>query len=65
MELTPGGNAPIPSSPLTIRVQAGADLDVSAFRLYANGKVQDGVDMVFYGQPSSTDGAIKLAEQGR
>ncbi|WP_429051312.1 TerD family protein [Aeromonas veronii] len=64
MELTPGGNAPIPSRPLTIRVQAGADLDVSAFRLYANGKVQDGVDMVFYGQPSSTDGAIKLAEQG-
>ena len=49
MELIQGGNAPVPTQPLIVRVLSGADVDVSAFRLYANGKVQDGVDMIFYG----------------
>lgn len=61
MELIQGGNAPVPTQPLIVRVLSGADVDVSAFRLYANGKVQDGVDMIFYGQPRSDDGAIVLA----
>lgn len=60
MDLIQGGNAPVPTSPLTVRVIAGGDVDVSAFRLYENSKVQDGVDMVFYGQPRSDDGAICL-----
>ncbi|SUJ08710.1 TerD family protein [Shewanella morhuae] len=60
MDLIQGGNAPVPTLPLTVRVISGVDVDVSAFRLYENNKVQDGVDMVFYGQPRSDDGAITL-----
>lgn len=65
MNLTPGGNAPVPTQPLIVRVLSGAAVDVSAFRLYASGKVQDGgVDMVFYGQPCTNDGTVVLAGEG-
>ncbi|MGL5334634.1 MAG: TerD family protein [Enterovibrio sp.] len=60
MDLIQGGNAPVPTQQLLVRVIAGGDVDVSAFRLYENNKVQDGVDMVFYGQPHSDDGSIRL-----
>lgn len=59
MNLIPGGNAPIPTQPLTVRVISGNDVDISAFRLYENNKVKDGgIDMVFYGQPRIDDGSI-------
>ncbi len=61
MELIAGGNAPVPTTTLTVRVLSGGDVDVAAFRLYTNGKVQNDVDMVFYGQPRSDDGAITLS----
>ncbi|MFG1172599.1 TerD family protein [Erwiniaceae bacterium CAU 1747] len=64
MNMTPGGNAPVPLQTLTIRVLSGASVDASAFRLFENGKVQGDADMVFYGQPQNNDGTISLNNQG-
>ncbi|CDL86844.1 TerD family protein [Xenorhabdus cabanillasii] len=61
MNLTPGGNVSVSKQALTIRVLSGSSVDVSAFRLYANGKVQGDPDMVFYGQPSNDDNTIRLS----
>ncbi|MEX0446398.1 TerD family protein [Xenorhabdus sp. SGI246] len=61
MNLTPGGNASVSNQALTIRVLSGSSVDVSAFRLYANGKVQGDPDMVFYGQPNNDDNTIRLS----
>ncbi|PHM36984.1 TerD family protein [Xenorhabdus innexi] len=61
MNLTPGGNAPVSDQMLTIRVLSGSAVDVSAFRLYSDGKVQGDADMVFYGQPDSDDNTIRLS----
>ena len=69
--LAPGANAPVNQGPLTITISyapvAGADLDVSAFLLGANGKVRGDADMCFYGQTSVANGAVSLsiAEAGR
>ncbi|OTA16847.1 tellurium resistance protein TerA [Xenorhabdus vietnamensis] len=60
MNLTPGGNAPVSNQTLTVRVLSGSDIDVSAFRLYADGKVKGDPDMVFYGQPVNNDNTIRL-----
>ncbi|WP_025473067.1 TerD family protein, partial [Yersinia pestis] len=64
MNLMPGGNAPVASQTLTVRVLSGASVDVSAFRLYASGKVRGDTDMVFYGQPVTDDSTIRLSGQG-
>ncbi|KAA8999999.1 tellurium resistance protein TerA [Affinibrenneria salicis] len=61
MDLTQGGNAPVPNQTLTVRVLSGAAVDVSAFRLFANGKVQGDADMVFYGQPQNDDRSLILS----
>ncbi|PHM47534.1 TerD family protein [Xenorhabdus miraniensis] len=61
MNLTPGGNAPVANQTLTVRVLSGSAVDVSAFRLYADGKVKGDPDMVFYGQPVNNDNSIRLA----
>ncbi|HHP6172722.1 TPA: TerD family protein, partial [Escherichia coli] len=37
----------------------------SAFRLYADGKVQGDADMVFYGQPRNDDGTVSLVSEGQ
>ena len=69
--LAPGANASVNQDPLTVTVSytpiAGADLDVSAFLLGANGKVRGDADMCFYGQTSVGNGAVSLtvAEVGR
>ncbi|MBE8596237.1 TerD family protein [Xenorhabdus sp. BG5] len=60
MNLTPGGNASVPNQTLTVRVLSGSAVDVSAFRLYAEGKVKGDPDMVFYGQPVNDDNTIRL-----
>ncbi|WP_313161588.1 TerD family protein [Kosakonia cowanii] len=65
MNLTPGGNAPVPAQELRVRVTSGGAVDASAFRLYASGKVQGDADMVFYGQPRNDDGSISLASEGQ
>ena len=57
--LVKGGNAPLPTARHTIRVDAkGAD--VSAYLLGATGRVRGDDDMVFYNQPASSDGAVRL-----
>jgi len=65
MELSAGGNTPVPATRLQIRVSTGKSADVSAFRLYANGKVQGDSDMVFYGQTRTDDGTISMTTEGQ
>jgi tellurite resistance protein TerA len=64
MNLTPGGNAPVPSEELRVRILSGGAVDASAFRLFANGKVQGDADMVFYGQPRNDDATISMVSEG-
>lgn len=64
MTMTPGGNAPIPSQVLTVRVLSGVAVDASSFRLYGSGKVHGDADMVFYGQPVNDDASVKLSGAG-
>lgn len=65
MNLTPGGNAPVPSQELRVRVHSGGPVDASAFRLYADGKVQGDADMVFYGQLRNDDSTVILVSEGQ
>lgn len=58
--LVPGQNCPVPTSPLTVHVRAGAAADFSAFRLFADGKTRRDEDFVFYGQKRNDDGTISL-----
>lgn len=64
MNLTPGGNAPIPNQSLVVRISAGNPVDISSFRLYENGKVRGDNDMVFYGQRENDDQTIRLSSSG-
>lgn len=64
MNLMPGGNAPVPSDELRVRILSGGPVDASAFRLFANGKVQGDDDMVFYGQPRNEDATVSLVSEG-
>lgn len=64
-ELTAGGNCPLPTAELAIRISAGGEADISAFRLYADGKVRGDEDMIFYGQTQCADGSVRLVSQGR
>lgn len=65
MMLTPGGNVPVPSQTLCVRITAGGPVDASAFRLFADGKVRGDADMVFYGQPRNDDDSISLVNEGQ
>jgi tellurite resistance protein TerA len=64
MNLTTGGNSPVPIGELVVRVQTGVEADISAYRLGANGKVSCDSDMIFYGQRSCSDSAINLTSKG-
>ena len=64
MNLTPGGNAPVPNQSLVVRVSSGVPADISAFRLYDNGKVRGDTDMVFYGQRENDDSTVRLSASG-
>lgn len=57
--LTKGGNAALPSAAVTIRL-AATGADVSAYLLGADGRVRSDGDMIFFNQPSSSDGSIRL-----
>ncbi|WNZ06860.1 CAP domain-containing protein [Streptomyces sp. 11x1] len=50
-ELVPGGNTPLPTGPLTIRVPG--PFDVSALVTDDTGKVRGDADFVFYNQPTA------------
>ena len=58
--LTPGANLPLTArSPLlTVSQPAGANADISAFVLYAGGKVRGDDDMCFFNQTSVAGGAV-------
>ena len=64
--IAPGGNAALPSTAPTLRVAlpAGAAIDVSAFVLYAGGKVRGDDDMCFFNQPSVAGGAVTFTPAG-
>lgn len=64
INLVSGANTSIPSGLLTIRILSGHPADISAYRLYENGKVKGDEDMIFYGQKSTSDGSVKLVEEG-
>ncbi|MBL6217686.1 TerD family protein, partial [Klebsiella oxytoca] len=64
MNLTPGGNAPVPAQELRVRILSGGPVDASAFRLFAAGKVQGDADMVFYGQPRNDDSTVSYHPEG-
>ena len=63
--LTPGGNAPLDAQDITIHIDSGADIDVAAYRLAANGKVRGDGDMIFYGQQQSDDGSVRRSGNDR
>lgn len=62
--LTAGANAPIPKGIVSATINyapiAGADIDISAFALFADGKVRGDGDMCFYGQPAIHRSAIQI-----
>ncbi|UFH50801.1 TerD family protein [Pseudomonas sp. KNUC1026] len=64
--LLPGGNASVASERVQVQIAyspiPGADIDVSAFVLAADGKVRSDADMCFYGQPQVLCGAVRLAQ---
>lgn len=66
INLVPGGNAGVATQTHRVEVTyaplAGADIDVSAFLLGAEGKVRGDGDMCFFGQKSLLKGAVQLTE---
>lgn len=63
MNLTAGGNAPVPAQELWVRITSAGQVAASAFRLYGDGKVQGDADMVFYGQPRNDDNTVSLVSE--
>ncbi|MCY7343199.1 MAG: TerD family protein [Pseudonocardia sp.] len=51
--LPKGANAPLPSGPVAVRVQASSPVDISALLVAASGKVRADTDFVFYNQPEA------------
>lgn len=64
MNMTAGGNAPVPSQQLTVRVLSGIAVDASAYRLFEGAKVNGDADMVFYGQTQNDDRTLILNVEG-
>lgn len=69
-QLVAGANCPVPREKLSVEVLlsptqvSGAEVDISAFALTANGKVRGDDDMVFYGQPRPGNGSLALLANG-
>lgn len=57
--LPKGGNAPLGGGPVRI-VVAPAGIDLSVLCLGTDGKVSGDADFVFFNQPASPDGAVRL-----
>ncbi len=59
--LSQGGNAPVADPAARMEVAfSGAEGDVTAYLLGANGKVRSDTDMVFYNQPTGAGGAVRF-----
>jgi stress response protein SCP2 len=61
-QISKGGNAPVGTGSLQVRVKAPGDL--SAYVLGADGKVRGDADMIFFNQPESPDGGVRLEADG-
>lgn len=59
INLMVGANVEIPSDVITIKILSDKAVDASAFRLFADGKIRDDLDMIFYGQPKNDNGSIQ------
>ncbi|MFE5331202.1 TerD family protein [Embleya sp. NPDC056575] len=66
MELLPGANAALPTGPISIEVtwQHAVGVDVSALLLDSGGSVRGDADMVFFNNPRSEAGAVRLTIDG-
>lgn len=58
INLSLGANITIKQDLIIIKINSGLPVDASAFRLFANNKVKDDLDMIFYGQPKNENGSI-------
>ena len=58
INLTLGANTIINHKDIIVKISSDLPVDASAFRLFANNKVKDDLDMVFYGQPNNENGSI-------
>lgn len=65
VNLSVGENLVIPLGMITVKINSGFPVDASAFRLFANGKVKDDLDMIFYGQPKNENGSISWERNNR
>ena len=66
-ELSRGANAPVPDGPLDIAV-AGAlqgSVDLMVFQLGQDRRVRSDADFVFFNQPTSAEGAVRLVAGDR
>lgn len=59
INLLVGANVEIPSDVVTIKIISDKAVDATAFRLFADGKTRDDLDMIFYGQPGNENGSVK------
>lgn len=57
INLTLGANTIINHKDIIVKISSDLPVDASAFRLFANNKVKDDLDMVFYGQPNNENGS--------
>lgn len=66
-ELTRGANAPLTGTTLDIAVAGAREgvVDLMVFQLDANGKVRNDADFVFFNQPASPEGAVRLTAADR
>lgn len=58
INLTLGVNTIINHKDIIVKISSDLPVDASAFRLFANNKVKDDLDMVFHGQPNNENGSI-------
>lgn len=61
-----GANAPIPEmADVRITSPEGAEVNVTALQVYADGKIRGDGDLCFSGQPATSDGAVSLSRPAR
>lgn len=60
LSFIPGKNCLVEHSDFTVAIESGSVAEFSAFRLDANGKVQNDEDFVFYNQPATQDHSVSL-----
>lgn len=65
-DLAMGANAPLDGTKHSVLIDlpGGAEIDVTALQIYADGRVRGDGDMCFYGQPVVSNGAMRLTLDG-